>query len=260
MHKQTRDTFAFSAKSTISEPSSTSLYSKGIELERKFLISDELADEIVEDLALEVETQYIKQTYLFKNNAIIEYLTDTNQWKVTLLVMGKEETFLFEETKRPEIADAVFSRYTGTNLLETECAARIRITNNVPMFTFKIPVVGGVGDNEFEVDISEYVKDSSYFDGFMMIDPHSIDKVRYVVTTKNHKYDIDAFRNVTLEEVNPDLNLSKLDHDGLCLLEIEFDSVSEYEEYTPDFNCVEVTGLKAFSNKCMAINLGKTNG
>ena len=47
---------------------------------------------------------------------------------------------------------------SGKDLIDIKCAARIRIDNNKPVFTFKIPIENSYGDYEFEHDIQDSIK------------------------------------------------------------------------------------------------------
>jgi len=231
-----------------------------IELERKFLISQDTAKQLIansEAAGQITKEKRIEQNYLFKENGKVLYDVDNNMWNVTLKVGQKSKTFQFEEKQHPEVAKEVLSQYSGTDLLDTKCATRIRIMNAEPIFTFKRPIDGGDGDNEFEGNIQEYVEGCHLFLDFIINDPYKVNKDRFVINRDGFDYEIDFFDDIDLSKQNKDLDISSLESNELCLLEVEFNTQESHDNFILDVVNIEVTKTKGFGNKVMAKQLGK---
>lgn len=231
-----------------------------IELEKKFLVSKEVAELLIgefEKTGQKAEKKRIEQNYLFKENASVTYDVENEKWNVTLKTGKKSETFTFFEKRFPEIARDIFIPFTNTDLLYTKCATRIRIMNGEPIFTFKRPVDNDEGDYEFECNISNVVENSKIFDDFIKDDPYKVKKDRFVIQRNGFDYEIDFFDDINLSTQNKELDISVLESKDLCLLEIEFNSQESHDDFKPDFVGIDVTEVKGFGNKKMAKKLGK---
>jgi len=231
-----------------------------IELEKKFLVSREVAELLIgefEKTGQKAEKKRIEQNYLFKENASVKYDVENEKWNVTLKTGNKSETFSFFEKRFPEVAREIFTPYANTDLLDTKCATRIRIMDGEPIFTFKRPVDDGEGDNEFEDNIKDIVENSSVFSKFINNDPYKVKKDRFVIQRNGFDYEIDFFDDINLSKQNKELDISILESKDLCLLEIEFNSQESYDDFKPDFVGIDVTEVKGFGNKKMAKKLGK---
>jgi CYTH domain-containing protein len=231
-----------------------------IELERKFLISQATAKQLIlnyEKSGKKAIKMTIEQHYLFKKNASVLYDTENNRWNVTLKSGTKSELFLFKELKSPDIANNILSKHSGMDLLDTPCATRIRIMNNEPIFTFKTPVINGDGDYEFERNIEEHTENNQFFLDFIKNDPYKVNKNRFVIKKDNFDYEIDFFEDIDLSNQNKELDISVLESNDLCLLEVEFKSQEAHDNFVLDVTNIEVTNTKGFGNKGMAKKIGE---
>jgi CYTH domain-containing protein len=231
-----------------------------IELERKFLISQTTAKKLISDYeksGAEAIKKTIEQHYLFNKNASVLYDSEKKMWNITLKTCGKSELFSFEELKSPDIAKQVLSQHAGMELLDTPCATRIRIMNGEPIFTFKTPVVNGDGDYEFERNIEEPIENNQLFLDFIKNDPYKVNKDRFVIKKDDFDYEIDFFEDVDLSKQNKELDISSLESNELCLLEIEFDNQEAHDNFVLDVTNIEVTNTKGFGNKGMAKKIGE---
>jgi len=235
--------------------------SNSIELERKMLLTKSVAEALItefESNGTVANKDVIEQNYLFKENAEVKYDCVFDNWTITLKTTEGSIDYSFKEKNHPETARLLFSEYQGLDLLDLKCASRIRMKNNVPIFTFKMPIGNGkLGDYEFEDDISEAVKNSLFFKKFIEEDPYKVIKNRVSIVNNGLKYEFDNFKNVDLSEIHKSQNLRDLGSNDLCLLEIEFDNEVDYNAFEADFNCIDVSGTAGFGNKGMAKKNGK---
>lgn len=232
-----------------------------VEMERKFLISQSTFNRFCEEFESqggEITKHHIIQHYLFKDNASVKYNPEKNQWKVKLKSKNKKKKFRFNENEHPELANELFANFAGDNLIKkVKCASRIRVLDGEPIFTFKKPIEEQEGDHEFERSVKDVLSGDEFFEDFLKNDPYKVEKNRTVVKRDGFDYEIDDFVNVDLSKQNTELDLSIFNGEALFLLEIEFKDEDEYANYMPDFTSIEVTNIKGFGNKKMALKNGE---
>ena len=95
-----------------------------------------------------------------------------------------------------------------------------------------------------------------YFDSFVKNDPFVVKKERHTIYVTPFYYEIDFFLNLDLSIQNKELDISMLKGEKLCVLEIEFKSLLEYNHFKPDFEAINVTKTRGFSNRMMARKIG----
>lgn len=232
----------------------------GVELEKKFLISESTKLKLIKDAKsnkMTISKKRIEQNYLFKENSSVFFNVATKEWVVSLNVNNSKELLQFKEEKNTNKAVTLFTPYKGVDLLTLKSAARIRILDGEAIFTFKLPVEGGKGDHEFEGSIQKYVANSSFFNYFIKNDKYKVKKYRTTINKDGLVYEIDDFDDVDLSKQNNYIDLSTFNNEKLYLLEIEFDTLEEYQDFIPDFVHLNVTDVKGFGNKKMAKMIGK---
>lgn len=228
-----------------------------IEMERKFLVLRDDVKKLIKDNESSCNPmvlQEITQNYLFNENASLFYDVDSSKWFLTLKVGAESKEFEMDEIS-PKLGKEILGQHNGKDLLFTKCAARIRLIDDLYLFTFKKPVSNGNGDYEFEFSIPKEIVKDPFFKKFMKKDKFKVIKVRYTISIDGLKYEIDSFKNVNLKKRNSKLDLSvfgELSKDSLMMLEVEFNSKEIYESFNPIIKSIDVTNEKGFGNKSMA--------
>lgn len=116
---------------------------------------------------------------------------------------------------------------------------RVRIRDNRAYLTIKGPTPeGGLPCYEFEKEIS--LEEGTQL--MRLCEPGIIDKVRWLVKSGNHTFEVDEFFG---------------DNEGLVMAEVELTSVNESVEI-PDFIEKEVTGDSRYFNSYLRIHPYKT--
>ena len=128
---------------------------------------------------------------------------------------------------------------SGTHIKQGYFAAvntvRVRTRDDKAYLTIKGPSRnGGMTRYEFEKEITPDEAQKL----FELCEPGIIDKLRYLVKSGNHTFEVDEFYG---------------ENEGLVLAEVELDSEDETFE-KPDFIGMEVTGDRRFYNSHMRRN------
>lgn len=221
-----------------------------IELENKYKISKACFMSLI-NYGIDTgnhSIKFIKQYYLFKENASIHYNKTEHYFSISLLYGNDEKTsikvYVDSINEREKILSLLGDVNDSDNLLEAKGTYRIRFMNGSPIFTMKKKEKGVAGTFEFEYCLKRLFNNSSnahFFD--ILNDIQScIVKIRHIIKMDNNLvYELDDYQDFSF-----------------YTLEVEFPNEESQNNFVPNFDYIsDETDNSEMKNKNMAKSLIK---